>query len=207
MSLIVRRLALGGVLLAVTAAGIASAASFSVSARNPHWAPVTSALEWLRVRSIRAEAAGIQVPGNLDSPERLRAGVVHVEAHCRVCHGGPGEGPGELGQGMYPQPTDLAQSAKRHSPAELFWILQNGLKMTGMPSWADHGDDQLWSVVALLGKLPTMPTAEYASLVQAAAADMAKDEAPSTVPQTAPVAPAHPHAGHHHKHSHGQHAH
>lgn len=207
MNSIVRRLALGGVLLAVTAAGIASAASFSVSARDPHWAPVTSTIEWLRVHSIRAGAAGIQVPGNLDSPERLRAGVVHVEAHCRVCHGGPGEGPGELGQGMYPQPTDLAQSAKRHSPAELFWILQNGLKMTGMPSWADHGDDQLWSVVALLGKLPTMPKAEYASLVQVTVTDQPKDEAPTTAPQALPDAPVHSHAGHHHHQHNHSHAH
>lgn len=200
-------LALGGALVAVTAGGIASAASFSVSARDPHWAPVTRALEWLRVRSVRAEAASIKVPDNLDSPERVQAGVIHVEAHCRVCHGGPGEGPGELGQGMYPQPTNLTQSARRHSPAELFWILQNGLKMTGMPSWADHGDDQLWSVVALLGKLPTMPAAEYASLVQAAVADQPKDEASATVPQAAPSTASHSHAGHHHKHPHGPHAH
>lgn len=205
MNSIVRRVALGGVLLAVTAVGIASAASFSVSAREPHWAPVTRALEWLRVRSIRVEAAAIKVPDNLDAPERVHAGVIHVEAHCRVCHGGPGEGPGELGQGMYPQPTDLAQSAKRHSPAELFWILQNGIKMTGMPSWADHGDDQLWSVVALLGKLPTTPSAEYASLAQAVAADMAKDDAPTASPQVAPAPAVHSHAGHHHHH-HGQHA-
>ncbi|MGE5517640.1 MAG: c-type cytochrome [Bacteroidota bacterium] len=188
----------GAVVAAAVVGAAVFAGSFNVSARTPHWVPVAKTLEWLRVRSIRSHAAGIAVPDDMGAPERLRGGVTHMEAHCRPCHGAPGEGVGELGQGMYPQPSDLTKAAQRFSPAELFWILQNGIKMTGMPAWADHGDDELWSVVALLGRLPTMSAAEYATLAQAAAAAEQRTEAPATPTPASPPS----HAGHQHHHHH-----
>jgi mono/diheme cytochrome c family protein len=57
-----------------------------------------------------------------------------------------------------------------HTPPELFWILKHGIKMTGMPSWGDHGDDELWAVVAFLQKLPSMTKEDYAKLVIASLA-------------------------------------
>jgi hypothetical protein len=67
----------------------------------------------------------------------------------------------------YPLPPDLAKIAPLYSPAELFWILKHGIKMTGMPSWSDHSDEELWATVAFLDKLPGMNQQKYTRLVMA----------------------------------------
>lgn len=74
---------------------------------------------------------------------------------------------GDIAQGLYPQPPDLAKTAPLYSEGELFWILKHGIKMTGMPAWADHSDEELWATVAFLKKLPGMSEQDYARLVMA----------------------------------------
>src|SRR3954449_11089180 len=110
-------------------------------------------LDTVKTRSIKAQAAGITVPADLDNPDRLVIGVEHFAAHCAVCHGGPGVPKGDIGKGLYPAPPDLAVAAHRYTAPELFWIIKNGIKMTGMPSWADHSDEEIWATVAFLQKL------------------------------------------------------
>jgi mono/diheme cytochrome c family protein len=138
---------------------------YDVAATEPH-SPVTSwLLETARTRSIKAHAAGIQVPPGLNDPAKLIIGVDHYAAHCAVCHGAPGVPKGDLAHGLYPQPPDLAEAAKPYSPGELFWILKHGIKMSGMPAWSDHSDEELWATVAFLEKLPDMSEQDYAGLV------------------------------------------
>jgi Cytochrome C oxidase, cbb3-type, subunit III len=67
---------------------------------------------------------------------------------------------------MYPKPPTLTEAAKKWTPSELFWIVKHGIKMSGMPSWADHSDDDLWNAVAFLEKLPGMSEADYEKLVE-----------------------------------------
>jgi mono/diheme cytochrome c family protein len=64
----------------------------------------------------------------------------------------------------------LTDSAKQYSPGELFWIIQNGIKMSGMPSWPGLSDDDLWNIVAFLQKLPAMSEQDYGDLVKEAIA-------------------------------------
>ena len=142
---------------------------FDVSATDPHSAPIHWIMEQARIRSIRVRAANIQVPDGLDDPQKVLAGVDHFSAHCAVCHGAPGVAKEALARGLYPAPPDLTDAAARYSPAELFWILKNGIKMTGMPAWSDHSDDALWSAVAFIEKLPGMSADDYAKLVAASA--------------------------------------
>jgi hypothetical protein len=71
---------------------------------------------------------------------------------------------------MYPQPPVLTDSAKEWSPSELFWIIRNGIKMSGMPAWPARSDDDLWDIIAFLQKLPSMSEQEYANLVKEAIA-------------------------------------
>ena len=68
---------------------------------------------------------------------------------------------------VYPPPPDLATAAPIYTPAELFWILKHGIKMTGMPAWSDHSDEELWATVGFLEKLPGMSEEDYAKLVMA----------------------------------------
>ncbi len=141
---------------------------YNVGATDRHWALTYRVLEIARNRSIKAHAAGIAVPANLDDPTKIVIGVEHFADHCAVCHGAPGVPQGDIAKGMYPQPPDLTDTAKRYAPAELFWIVKNGIKMTGMPSWSQHSDDEVWGTVAFLKKLPGMSVAEYAKLVMQA---------------------------------------
>jgi mono/diheme cytochrome c family protein len=126
-------------------------------------------LETARTRSIEAHSAGIQVPPGLDDPAKVLIGVDHYAAHCAVCHGAPGVPRGDIARGLYPPPPDLAKAAPFYS-AGLFWIVKHGIKMTGMPAWSDHSDDELWTTVAFLVKLPDMSEQEYATLVTASLA-------------------------------------
>jgi mono/diheme cytochrome c family protein len=143
---------------------------YDVAATEAH-SPVTSwLLETARTRSIKAHAAGIQVPPGLDDPAKAIVRVDHYAAHCAVCHGAPGVPKGDIAHGLYPQPPDLSEAAQRYSPGELFWILKHGIKMSGMPAWSDHSDEELWATVAFLEKLPDMSEQDYARLVMASMA-------------------------------------
>ena len=123
-----------GALLAVLGAGaVIYAGVYDIGATAPHWRMTSRLLETARTRSIKAQAAGIAVPPGLDDPAKLVIGVGHYAAHCAVCHGAPGVPRGDIARGLYPAPPDLAKTAPLYSPAELFWIVKHGIKMTGMP--------------------------------------------------------------------------
>jgi mono/diheme cytochrome c family protein len=140
---------------------------YDVAATAPHW-PITQwAMETTRLRSVKVHAAGIADPAALDDEATIVMGTDHFAAHCAVCHGAPGVPKGDIAKGLYPQPPNLDGAAKLYRPAELFWVLKNGLKMTGMPAWNDHSDEELWATVAFLEKLPAMTEQEYAKLIVA----------------------------------------
>jgi mono/diheme cytochrome c family protein len=156
------------VLVVLLAAGALIYAGFyDVAATTPHWYAARAILETARLRSIKAHAAGIAVPPGHDDPAKVLIGVEHYAAHCAVCHGAPGVPRGDIGRGLYPSPPDLARAAPLYSPSELFWIVKHGIKMTGMPAWSDHSDDELWPTVAFVEKLPGMTEEKYGKLLMA----------------------------------------
>lgn len=148
---------------------------FNVAATDPHWPISYWVMETARVRSIKAHAAGIVAPVGFDDQTKVASAVGHFSAHCAVCHGAPGADKGEFAGGMYPSPPDLTDVSKRYSPGELFWILKNGIKMSGMPSMADDGDDMLWATVGFLEKLSGMSADDYNDLWMASQAQGAHD--------------------------------
>src|SRR5213082_1999739 len=127
--------------------------AYYVGADQPHWSITSWLLNKARDRSIRTHGSGIAVPAGLDDPARIVAGVSHYAEHCAVCHGAPGVERGDLAEGLYPRPPNLADAARTYTPGELFWTIKHGIRMTGMPSWGDHSDDELWATVAFLRKL------------------------------------------------------
>lgn len=144
--------------------------SYDVAATTPHFPITFKMLDTARIRSIRSHAAGITPPPDLGSQARVVAGTAHFAEHCAICHSAPGVEADDMADGMYPKPPVLTDAASRYTPGELFWILKNGIKMSGMPSWADHGDAELWNVVAFLEKLPLLTPEAYAQFVKRAAA-------------------------------------
>lgn len=187
------------VLEAIGAVAFIYSGIFDVAATTPHWPVTYWVLDTARVRSIEAHAAGIAVPAGLGDQAKLVMGTEHFAAHCAVCHGAPGVEKSEIGKGMYPRPPDLAHAATHLGPAELYWIIKNGIKMSGMPSWADHSDEELWATVAFLQKLPGMTQEEYAKLVMASmahggdrhGAGEATPATPTPPAQQSPAAHAH----------------
>jgi mono/diheme cytochrome c family protein len=151
-------LILGGV-------GFIYSGAYDIGSDAPHWSLTYQVFETARIRSIKAHAAGITPPGGMNDEAKVLMGTEHFADHCAVCHGAPGVPKGEIAQGLYPQPPDLAVTSQGYTDAELFWIVKHGIKMTGMPGWADHGDDELWATVAFLRKLPGMTPNDYAKLV------------------------------------------
>jgi mono/diheme cytochrome c family protein len=153
------------VVVVVGGLGFIYSGVYDIAATAHHW-PITNwVIATMRDRSIEAHAAGISVPPGFDDPAKVLMGADHFAAHCAICHGAPGVPRGDIAEGLYPQPPNLAKMDMDHSPAELFWVLKHGLKMTGMPAWSDHSDEELWATVAFLEKLPMMSEADYAKLV------------------------------------------
>ncbi len=129
--------------------------------------PVTQwYLDTLRDRSIAERAADIQVPA-LDDPDMIQAGSLHYEEGCAGCHGKPGR---ESADTFEPRPPELARHAE--DPAETYWIIQNGIKMSAMPiKGRGHSEEEVWSMVAFLQELPELTPGEYKAMVEAARAE------------------------------------
>jgi mono/diheme cytochrome c family protein len=154
MRRIIASILLAGIFALLGGFAVIYTGAYDVAATSPHWPVTRWLMETTRSRSIKAHAAGIQVPPDFDNPANIPTGVEHFAAHCSICHGAPGVPRGDIGQGLYPPPPDLARTAPFYSAAELFWIVKNGIKMTGMPAWGDHSDAELWATVAFVKKLP-----------------------------------------------------
>ncbi len=142
---------------------------YDVSASAPHSGAVHWLLSTTSHASIERRARKIDVP-DLSDESLVRAGVNDFEAMCVGCHGAPGKAAEAMGQGLNPPAPDLAESAARMTPAELFQVTKHGIRMTGMPAWgATHDDDAIWPVVAFMTRLPTLDADEYDAFLASAA--------------------------------------
>jgi len=92
---------------------------------------------------------------------------VFVES-CAICHGGDGRGETSIGRHMDPPAADLNSSHVQHwSDGELFWIVQNGVRLTGMPSWKSSiSDDDTWKLTRFIHSLPRLGAASASTTVQ-----------------------------------------
>jgi cytochrome c1 len=156
-------------LLAAAAAGLTIYSGvYDVSAMRQHTGPVYWVLEATMRQAVRRRAADI-TPPPLSDPQLVRRGFLLHRESCVQCHGAPGVTPDDAGKGLLPQPNNLAQAALEWSAAEIYWVTQNGLKMTGMPAWGmRYPEADLWAIVAFVKYLPTMTAAEYAAMARAA---------------------------------------
>ncbi|HIJ22823.1 MAG: cytochrome c [Gammaproteobacteria bacterium] len=145
--------------------------AFNVSATDRHWDITTSLLELVRERSVEVRSKDIQDPP-LGDLQMVSNGAKNYAAMCAQCHLAPGMEPTELNQGLYPQPPVFHQQREKHDkydkhdPAETFWAIKHGFKMTGMPAWGEfHTDEQLWELVAFLDVVEGMRPEYYQGLV------------------------------------------
>jgi len=169
---IIRILFVLAVIIVGAGLGIIFSGTYNVAATEPHNPLAAWVFDTTMDYSVRHQAQGIQVP-DLTKPDMVQNGFRHYDEMCVECHGAPGKEPEELAKGLNPPPPDLVESVPEWKPAELFWIVKHGVRMTGMPAWGPtHSDDKLWAVVAFLEKLPKLTAAEYKAM-EAGAGDAA----------------------------------
>lgn len=149
--------------------------SFNVAATSKDPALLGWILKTTRERSIDSRYEKITLPAKsvMTNPKTLQIGFDHYNDMCIVCHGAPGIEPGEAHDGLNPEPPNLAKVVKNMPDKEIFWILKNGIKFTGMPAWGPtHSDDKIWAMVAFIKTLPGMTPAQYKALQSQPAMDM-----------------------------------
>ena len=95
----------------------------------------------------RDSRAGPQEPAS--TPASVAAGERLYGAECAMCHGLNGRTPTDAGRWMYPRAADLtSQQVQQYSDRELFWILKNGIRLSGMPAFGKvETDEHIWQLV------------------------------------------------------------
>jgi mono/diheme cytochrome c family protein len=118
-----------------------------------------------RARSMAAPAgAKDRVNPVADSPGVLSEARAHWADHCAVCHSNNGSGDAAMGKHMYPPAPDMRQAETQNlTDGELFYIIQNGIRLSGMPSWgsgAGHDELDSWKLVRFIRHLPKLTAEE-----------------------------------------------
>jgi len=152
---------LGALALAVVefaAARIAIGQAQGLSARA---AP--SGIEGWIARRARAAAMPVAARNQPNpvakTPEVLAGARAHWADHCAGCHGNDGSGESVMGQRLYPPAPDMRKPETQNlSDGELFYIIQNGIRLTGMPAWggSEHDAEDSWKLVHFIRHLPEL---------------------------------------------------
>jgi mono/diheme cytochrome c family protein len=131
----------------------------------------------LEMRLARA-ARRLAVPGEVRqqrnpvaaTTDTLAEGMAHFADHCASCHGNDGSGNTAMGRGFYPKPPDMRLAATQDlSDGELFWMIENGIRFTGMPAWStgtSAGEESSWHLVQFIRRLPTLTPAELDAMTR-----------------------------------------
>ncbi|MGH6795126.1 MAG: c-type cytochrome [Methylocella sp.] len=99
------------------------------------------------------------------SDDQVRQGFKDYDTMCVVCHGAPGKERSDIGKSLRPEPPNLAEASQQWSSAELFWIVKNGIRMTGMPAFGPtHQDEQIRNFVGFVRRLPQMSAEEFEAM-------------------------------------------
>ncbi len=123
------------------------------------------------------QARGLAIPASAKtranpiarSKEVLDEGMAHWADHCAACHGNDGSGQVEMGKQMYPHAPDMRKDrTQKLSDGELFYIIENGIRLSGMPAWGgtEAEGQASWKLVHFIRHLPDLSPAEIAQMEQ-----------------------------------------
>jgi mono/diheme cytochrome c family protein len=143
------------------------------------------------------------------SPDVIAEARAHFADHCAGCHANDGSGQTAMGQGMWPKAPDMRlESTQRLSDGQLFWIIENGIRFTGMPGWGNGTADGAlasWRLVHFIRHLPELTPSEIRQMEESN--PQAPDEIRERLKEEeflnggaeapAPPAPSHTHGGRH----------
>lgn len=158
----------GAALLLVAAIAFAAVVvvylmSAGLSAREEPGALETAVARSVRTLVISRRARDLRNPVERTA-DVIADGRNHYADHCAACHANDGSGKTEMGQGMWPKAPDMRLPATQNlSDGELFWIIENGIRFTGMPGWSTgtkEGETSSWHLVHFIRHLPQITQAE-----------------------------------------------
>jgi mono/diheme cytochrome c family protein len=102
------------------------------------------------------------------SADVIAEGRAHFADHCAICHANDGSGNTPVGRGMWPKPPDMRLARTQNlTDGELFWIIENGIRFTGMPAWSTgtkEGKEASWHLVHFIRRLPRLLPEELAEM-------------------------------------------
>jgi mono/diheme cytochrome c family protein len=140
-----------------------------VSARAEPWAAEEWVARRLRGLAIPADARKLGSPLAV-TPETLAEGRAEFANHCASCHANDGSGTTDLGQGLYPKAPDMRQQATQGlSDGEMFYIIRNGIRFTGMPAWGlvpGEREHETWALVHFIRHLPQVTPEELLEMAE-----------------------------------------
>ena len=169
--IVVKTLAVAIVAAIVGAGAFLFSGAYNIAATDQHTKPVYWLIEGTMQRSVQLRAVEDQTP-DLTAPELADRGSVQYRNRCLHCHGGPGVAPDDAALGMTPVPANLIPTTQQWTAAKMFWVVKNGIKMTGMPAWKYRmSDDEIWQVVAFVKeRLPRLSPREFMAMAASASA-------------------------------------
>jgi len=147
------------VIVAVVVAGLYFVSQADISALPEpgkfETAVATRARNWLIERAAR----GPLPPAPPMNAENIAAGSNTYGMACASCHGQNGRTPAPIGRSMYPRVVDLGSPpVQALSDRELFWVIKNGIRLTGMPGFARiNSDKEIWQLVYYVRSLARPP--------------------------------------------------
>ena len=161
----ISHLLLGLVLAAVilVAAGLVYLKSTGLSTRGEPGRIEASLARSARSMAIPSSARALPNPIPV-SADVIAEGMAHYADHCATCHANDGSGKTEMGQGLYPRAPDMRLPATQElSDGELFYVIEHGIRFTGMPGWGTGtatGELASWRLVHFMRHLPNLTPAE-----------------------------------------------
>lgn len=153
------------VLSAAGALIVIATGAYNVAATSPHSKPVEWVLGTTMDRSVEVRAARL-IPPEAALKATGRAGFQEFDDNlCVMCHGAPGVEATGIGKGLYPSAPELSKATGDLSMAEIYWIITNGIKDTGMPAFeASLPEKDRWLMASFVKRLAGMSAKDYQNL-------------------------------------------
>jgi mono/diheme cytochrome c family protein len=117
-----------------------------------------------------ADAKSLANPRQQQTAEMIAEADEHFVEHCSICHGIDGRGDTTIGRNLYPKVPDMSRTdTQQLSDGELYYIISNGIRLTGMPGWgSEDKPEAIWDLVSLIRRLPKLSPEELQRLQKAA---------------------------------------
>ena len=161
----VRWLFAGVVLAVAVAAGTAAVyvRTTGLDSRSQPGSVETSLARLARRLAVPSDVKSMRNPVAV-TPDVLAEGLAHFADHCATCHGEDGAGNTEMGRGLYPKAPDMRQASTQSlTEGELFYVIEHGIRFTGMPAWRTGtaaGEEASWQLVHVIRHLPQLTEVE-----------------------------------------------